>query len=39
MTQHDDRVRLLHMLDYSRKAAAMIQGRTHIEGVIDQIQS
>jgi hypothetical protein len=39
MTLHDDRVRLLHMLDYSRKAALMIQGRTRIEGVIDQIQS
>ena len=28
MTQHEDRVRLRHMLDYSRKAGAMIEGRT-----------
>jgi len=28
MTQHEDRVRLRHMLDYSRKAVAMIEGRT-----------
>jgi len=28
MTQHEDRVRLRHMLDYSRKAVAMIAGRT-----------
>jgi uncharacterized protein with HEPN domain len=27
MTQHDDTVRLRHMLDYSRKATAMLQGR------------
>jgi len=27
MTQRDDRVRLRHMLDYSRKAVAMIEGR------------
>ena len=27
MTQHDDKVRLRHMLDYSRKATAMLQGR------------
>ena len=27
MTQHDDKVRLRHMLDYSRKAVAMIEGR------------
>ena len=27
MTQHEDRVRLRHMLDYSRKAVAMIEGR------------
>jgi len=28
MTQRDDRVRLRHMLDYSRKAVAMTEGRT-----------
>jgi hypothetical protein len=28
MTQHEDRVRLRHMLDYPRKAVAMIEGRT-----------
>ena len=27
MTQHEDKVRLRHMLDYSRKAVAMIEGR------------
>jgi uncharacterized protein with HEPN domain len=27
MTQHDDEVRLRHMLDYSRKAITMIRGR------------
>jgi uncharacterized protein with HEPN domain len=27
MTQHEDRVRLRHMLDYSKKAVAMIKGR------------
>jgi len=26
MKQHEDRVRLRHMLDYSRKAVAMIEG-------------
>jgi uncharacterized protein with HEPN domain len=39
MTQHDDRVRLLHMLDYSRKAAAMIQGRTREDLNQDEILS
>ena len=28
MTRHDPMVRLHHMLDYSRKAVAMIEGRT-----------
>jgi uncharacterized protein with HEPN domain len=28
MTRHDDDIRLRHMLDYSRKAVAMIEGRT-----------
>ncbi len=27
MTQHNDDIRLRHMLDYSRKAVAMIEGR------------
>jgi uncharacterized protein with HEPN domain len=27
MTRHDDDIRLRHMLDYSRKAVAMIEGR------------
>jgi uncharacterized protein with HEPN domain len=27
MTQHEDNVRLRHMMDYSRKAVAMIRGR------------
>jgi len=27
MTQHDDSVSLTHMLDYSRKAMTMIEGR------------
>ena len=27
MTQREDKVRLRHMLDYSRKAVAMIEGR------------
>ncbi len=27
MTQREDKVRLQHMLDYSRKAVAMIEGR------------
>ena len=27
MTRHDDDIRLRHMLDYSRKAIAMIRGR------------
>jgi uncharacterized protein with HEPN domain len=31
MTQHDDRVRLRHMFDYSRKAVAMIEGRAREE--------
>ncbi|MFC1737174.1 hypothetical protein ACFL1X_13750 [Candidatus Hydrogenedentota bacterium] len=28
MTQHDDSIRLRHMLDYSRKAVVMAQERT-----------
>ena len=28
MTQHDDSVRLRHMLDHAREAVAMVQGRT-----------
>ena len=28
MTQHNDAIRLRHMLDYSRKATAMLQGKT-----------
>jgi len=27
MTQHDDRVRLQHMLDYAREAVGMIEGK------------
>jgi uncharacterized protein with HEPN domain len=27
MTEHSDTIRLQHMLDYSRKAAALLQGR------------
>lgn len=39
MTQYDDKVRLLHMLDYSRKAAVMIQGRTREDLNHDEILS
>lgn len=31
MTQHEDQVRLRHMLDYSQKAVAMIQGRSRAD--------
>ena len=37
MTQHDDSVRLRHMLDYSRKAMAMVAGRTREELDRDEI--
>ena len=39
MTQHDDKVRLRHMLDYSRKATAMIQGRTRGDLNTDEMLS
>ncbi len=39
MTRHDDRVRLRHMLDYSRKATVMIQGRTREDLNHDEILS
>jgi uncharacterized protein with HEPN domain len=39
MTQHDDKVRLRHMLDYSRKATAMIQGRTRQDFNTDEMLS
>ena len=39
MTQHDDKVRLRHMLDYSRKATAMIQGRTREDLDTDEMLS
>jgi len=31
MTQHDDTVRLQHMLDHSREAVAMIAGKTRLD--------
>ncbi len=37
MTQHDDRVRLTHMLDYSRKAVTMIEGRAREDLDRDEI--
>ena len=37
MTQHDDKVRLRHMLDYSRKAATMLQGRTQADLNTDEM--
>ncbi len=39
MTQHDDGVRLQHMLNYSRKATAMIQGRTRTDLTTDEMLS
>lgn len=39
MTQHDDTVRLLHMLDYSRKAVAMLQGRAREDLDTDEMLS
>lgn len=39
MTQHDDRVRLQHMLAYARKSTAMIQGRTREELNSDEMLS
>ena len=37
MTQHDDDVRLRHMLDYSRKATAMLHRRTRDDLNTDEI--
>ena len=37
MTQHNDAIRLRHMLDYSRKATAMMQGRTREELNKDEV--
>lgn len=31
MTQHNDSIRLHHMLDHSREAVAMIQGKTRLD--------
>ena len=39
MTQHDDKVRLQHMLAYARKSTAMIQGRTREELNSDEMLS
>jgi uncharacterized protein with HEPN domain len=39
MTQHEDKVRLRHMLDYSRKAVAMIGGRAREELDRDEMLS
>lgn len=37
MTQHDDKVRLRHMLDYSRKAMTIMLGRTREDLITDEI--
>ena len=37
MTQHEDQVRLRHMLDYSQKAIAMIQERSRADLDNDEI--
>jgi len=39
MKQHDDEVRLRHMLDYSRKAKAMLQGRVREDLNTDEMLS
>ena len=39
MTQHDDKVRLRHMLDYSRKAIAMLEGRAQEDLKTDDMLS
>jgi len=39
MTQHDDGVRLQHMLNYSRKAISMIQGRVRADLIADEMLS
>lgn len=31
MTRHDDTIRMLHMLDHAREAAAMIQGKVRAD--------
>ena len=36
MTQHDDRIRLRHMLDHGREAVAMVQGRNRTDLDLDR---
>ena len=37
MTQHDDNVRLGHMLEYAREACALTQGRTRADLLADRV--